>query len=107
MGYHTAAAWRRVSVPHEARQLGFTVLSLVPHRDGGPLYLVILQVPSGDADPSLGPEPPLAALSIGKVENLKMARIVGVGADEVNVTGDPGQPWEQGITVPVAPAAVG
>ena len=37
-----------------------------------------------------------------------MARIVGVRLDEVNVTGDPRQPWKQGIAVPVAiPAAVG
>ena len=33
-----------------------------------------------------------------------MARIVGISVDEIDVPGDLGQPGEQGIAVPVAPA---
>ena len=107
IGRRATASWRRASIPYEARQLRFCVLSLVPHGDSRPLDLVILKVADGNPDPPLGAKSPFAAFDIGEVETSKMARIVGVGIDEVNVTGDLGQPREQGVAVAMAAAAFG
>ena len=66
---------------------------------------MVLEMPDGDAYPALRPKLPLATCGVSDVENTKVARIVGVGVYEVDVTGDLGQPGKQGVAVAVAPAS--
>ena len=94
-----------IAVAHKAGQPDSTGLLLVPDGHRSALDLVVLEVPDGDAYPALRAKLPLTTRSIGDVENLKVARIVGIGVYEVDVTGDLGQPGEQGIPVAVAPAS--
>ena len=100
-----AVAWLDGSVSHEARQLDFAGLPLVPHGDGGSLDLVVLQVADGDADPALRAKPPFAAFGVSDVENPKVTRVIRIGVHQVDVTSNAGQPGKQGIAVAVAPAS--
>ncbi len=92
-------------ISYEAGQPDSTGLLLIPDGHRGSLDLVVLQVPDGDADPALRAKLPSATRGIGDVEDPKVTRIFRVGAHEVDVTGDLGQPGEQRVAVAVAPAA--
>ncbi len=52
--------------------------------------LVVLQVPGGNADPTLGVEEPLTSIIIGEVQGPEVSRIVRVNFDPVNVSGQLG-----------------
>ena len=92
-------------ISHKARQPYSTGLLLIPDGHRGALDLVVFQVPDGDAYPALRAKLPLATRGIGDVENPKVARIVGVSVDKIDVAGDFGQPGEQRIAVAVARAS--
>ena len=64
--------------------------------------LVVLQVPGGNTDPTLGVEEPLTSTIIGEIQGPEVSRTFSVNFDAVNVSGHLGQPGKERVAVAVA-----